>query len=68
MTYNYLALVALDIARQRTLEADQNRLARLANGDAPGMARRTLARMAAALSVGAAAAARRLDENALDAA
>jgi hypothetical protein len=66
MTYNYLALIALDIARERTLEADQNRLAHLATGDQPGIARRALARVAAALSVGAAGVARRLDEDALD--
>ena len=68
MTYNHLALIALDIARERTLEADRHRLARLAAGDSPGFARRAVARAAAALSIGAAGVARRLDENALDAA
>jgi hypothetical protein len=68
MTYNHLALIALDIARDRALEADRERLARLATGDAPGFTRRALARVAAALSVGAAGVARRLDESAIDAA
>jgi hypothetical protein len=68
MTHNYLALIALDLARERTLEADNDRLARLAAGDQPGIVRRALARFAAALSVGAAGVARRLDEDVLDAA
>jgi hypothetical protein len=68
VTHNYLALIALDLARERTLEADNDRLARLAAGDQPGIVRRALARFAAALSVGAAGVARRLDEDALDAA
>ena len=68
MTYNHLALIALDLARERAYEADQDRLARLATGDQPGVVRRALARLAAALSVGAAGVARRLDEDALDAA
>jgi hypothetical protein len=62
MTYNYLALFALDVARERAREADLDRLAHLATAYNPGLARRTLARAAAALSVGAAGVARRLDE------
>jgi hypothetical protein len=67
MTYNYLALIALDVARERTREADLDRLAHLANGDRPGLTRRALARAATALSVGAASVARRLDERSFDA-
>ena len=65
MTYNYLALFALDVARERAREADLDRLARLATADNPGLTRRALARAAAALSVGAAGVARRLDERSL---
>jgi hypothetical protein len=68
MTYNHLAFMAFDLARERSLEADQNRLAHLANLDKPGFVRRVLARLAAALSSGAAGVARRLDEHAIDAA
>ena len=66
MTHNYLTFVALDVARERSLEADRYRLARLATAGRPGVARRALARVAASLSVGAAGVARRLDEHALD--
>lgn len=68
MTYNHLALIALDIARERTLEADRNRLAHEATGNTPGLARRALARVAAAFRIGAADVARRIDERAIDAA
>jgi hypothetical protein len=66
VTYNYLTLIALDVARERTLEADRHRLARLATAGRPGFTRRAIARVAAAFSVGAAGVARRLDEHALD--
>ena len=61
----YMALLALDLARERALEAERYRLAHAAP-HRPGIARRTAARVAAAFSVGAAGLARRLDEKAVD--
>jgi hypothetical protein len=75
--YSYYALLALDLANDRSREIEELRLARLARegqaerGDAydwiPGPdlgsgVRRGLARATAAISLGAAAATRRLDE------
>jgi hypothetical protein len=66
MTPNLLAMIALDIARERTLEADRYRLARSVQSDSPGALRRGLARVAASVSSAAASVARRLDEDVLD--
>ena len=60
-----LALVALDLARERSLEAERDRLAHMLP-QRPGVVRRTAARIATALSVAAAGLARRLDGDALD--
>lgn len=79
MTYLY-ALLALDIANERSREAEAMRFERLAREgledlDAydwvpapsePFSVRRGLARGAAAISMGAAAAARRLDDDVAD--
>ena len=66
MTPNLLALIALDVAHERTLEAQRERLARSVRRDAPGPLRSGLARVAAAVSIGAASVARRLDERVVD--
>jgi hypothetical protein len=57
-------IVALDIARDRTREADRDRRARLATMDGPrraGLVRSGLASAFATISRGSAGAARRLD-------
>jgi hypothetical protein len=74
----YYALIALDLANDRSREIEQNRLARLAREtqsegredydwvarpDLGSSVRRGLARATAAISLGAAAATRRLDDN-----
>ncbi len=62
-------MVALDIARDRTREADMSRRAALAremNGSRPGIIRRGLASGFALVSRGSAATVRRLDEHAAD--
>jgi hypothetical protein len=63
---SYYTFLALDLARDRALEADRYRLARLVTADRPSLARRALARVAASVSLGAAGVARRLDEHATD--
>ncbi len=74
----YYAMLALDIANERSREAEAMRLARLVRDaraedpdgyewlpspDLPSMLRRRMARATAAISLGAAAATRRLDDN-----
>jgi hypothetical protein len=62
---SYYATLALDLADERSREARERRLARLAREgrvDQPSALRRGLARTTAAVSLGAAAATRRLDE------
>jgi hypothetical protein len=61
---SYLVYLALDIANERTSEADRYRLAALARGDhaEPGLARRVAARSLAWVSRSSAAVVRRLDE------
>jgi hypothetical protein len=61
----FLALVALDLARERSLEAERDRLVH-SLPHRPGLARRGAARIAAALSLAAAGLARRLDDRAFD--
>jgi hypothetical protein len=72
----YYALLALDLANERSREAQERRLLRLAregqrdmaeydwlpDGDRPSVFRRGLARATAAVSLGAATAALRLDQ------
>ena len=60
---NYYAMVALDIARDRELEAAENRRAVIAAGGParPGVVRRGLANGLALVSRSSAAAVRRLD-------
>ena len=76
----YYALLALDIATERSREARETRLARLArenlkdqaeydwlpDGDRSSAVRQGLARATAAVSLGAAALTRRLDERRAD--
>lgn len=72
---SYYALLALDLANDRSRELEQRRLERLARegpedqeydwlatADRPSAIRRGLARGTAAISLGAAAATRRLDD------
>jgi hypothetical protein len=62
---SYYAMLALDLADDRAREARERRLARLAHEgqrEQPSVIRRGLARATAAVSLGAAAMTRRLDE------
>jgi hypothetical protein len=63
---NFLALLALGIADERTREAENERLARSFSAGRPGLLRRGLARLAAFVSRVAADVARRLDNHVLD--
>ncbi|HSL33819.1 MAG TPA: hypothetical protein VK871_09240 [Candidatus Limnocylindrales bacterium] len=66
---NYWAFIALDVAGERTREADRHRLAALAHGasgSSPSVLRRFVARGVAAVSRSFASLARRLDECAAD--
>lgn len=77
---SYYAILALDLANERSREAQELRLARLArenlsdqaeydwlpDGNDSSVFRRGLARATAAISLGAAAATRRLDERKAD--
>lgn len=77
---SYYAMLALDLADERSREARDQRLARLAReslkdqaqydwlpeGDRPSAVRHGLARATAAVSLGAAALTRRLDEGRAD--
>ena len=63
--YSFYAMLALDLANDRVREAREQRLAQLAREsrtEQPSVFRRGLARATAAVSLGAAAATRRLDE------
>lgn len=62
---SFYTLLALDLANERAREANQRQLERLAREgqpERPSALRRGLARATAAVSLGAAAATRRLDE------
>ncbi len=66
---SYYALLALDLANERAREADErwrSRTLRASLPDRPSIVRRALARGTAAISLGAAAATRRLDERAAE--
>lgn len=69
MLLNHYAYLALDLARERTLEAEtRHRYAEaLRHASGPGTARRTLARVAAGVSRASASVARRLDDAAIEA-
>jgi hypothetical protein len=58
---NPYVFLALDLARERTNEADRNRLAALATIGRPSWTRRVLARAFALNSMASASIARRLD-------
>lgn len=65
----HLSIIALDIARERGLEADRHRRAALAHKSQaarPSMVRTTTARAFAVVSRGSAAAVRRLDAGVAD--
>jgi hypothetical protein len=68
MQFGYYAYVALDLARERMLEAEaHHRYAEaLRRPSGPGLARRTLARAAAGVSHASASVARRLDAGAIE--
>jgi hypothetical protein len=68
MQFTHYAYLAIDIARERTLEAEvRHRYAEaLALTAGPGLARRTLARAAAGVSHASASVARRLDAGAIE--
>jgi hypothetical protein len=62
---SFYTLLALDLANERARDAHERQLERLAREgqrDRPSALRRGLARVTAAVSLGAAAATRRLDE------
>jgi hypothetical protein len=65
----HLSVIALDIARERAVEADRHRqavLAHHARPQKPGVVRISAARAFAAVSRGSAAAVRRLDAGVAD--
>jgi len=68
MMLNHYAYIALDLARERTIEAEaHHRYAEaLRQPSGPGTARRTLARVAAGVSRASASVARRLDDAAIE--
>ena len=68
MMFTHYAYLALDIARERTLEAEAHHRHAEALRDqrGPGVARRTLARAAAGVSHASASVARRLDATAIE--
>ena len=67
MNANFYSLIALDIARERSLEAERHWLAASINGDnRPSAVRRLAASGLAAVSRGAAHAVRRLDSRVAD--
>ncbi len=68
MQFSHYAYLAIDIARERTLEAEaHHRYAdALRYGARPGIARRSLARAAAGVSHASASVARRLDAAAIE--
>jgi hypothetical protein len=62
---SFYALLALDLAAERSRQIDEERRSRMLLADLPdrpSVVRRALARGTAAISLGAAAATRRLDE------
>ena len=62
---SFYALLALDLANERSRQVEAERRSRMLLADLPdrpSMVRRALARGTAAISLGAAAATRRLDE------
>jgi hypothetical protein len=69
MQFGHLAYLAIEIARERTLEAEaRHRYAEeLRQGAGPGFARRSAARAVAGLSRASASIARRLDAASIDA-
>lgn len=68
MMFTQYAYLALDIARERTREAEAyHRYAEALGDRGPGLARRTLARAAAGVSHASASVARRLDAAAFEA-
>jgi hypothetical protein len=68
MQFSHYAYLALDLARERTLEAEAyHRYAEALGHRGPGLARRTLARAAAGISHVSASVARRLDAAAMEA-
>ena len=68
MHFTHHAYLALEIARERTLEAEaRHRYAEeLGRATGPGLARRSFARAAAGVSRASASIARRLDEASID--
>ena len=67
MMLNHYAYLALDLAHERTLEAEAyHRYSEGLGHRGPGLARRTLARAAAGLSHASASVARRLDATAIE--
>ena len=68
MMLNHYAYIALDLARERALEAEtRHRYAEaLRQPSRAGIARRTLARVAAGVSRASASVARRLDDAAIE--
>jgi methyl coenzyme M reductase alpha subunit len=68
MQFNHYAYLALDLANERTLAAEEyHRYSEaLGNQRGPGIARRTLARAAAGVSHASASVARRLDAAAIE--
>jgi hypothetical protein len=68
MQFSQFAYIAIDLARERTIEAEaHNRYAvALGHTDRPGLARRSLARAAAGVSHASASLARRLDAAAIE--
>jgi len=64
---HYYTFLALDLAHQRAVEAERDRLARAsAHSDRPSLIRHGLAHGLTAVSRGSAAVARRLDDSAVD--
>ena len=66
MPMHPLVFLAFDVARERALEADHNRLVALATAGRPSWARRVLARGFALNSLASASMVRRLDSVAGD--
>jgi methyl coenzyme M reductase alpha subunit len=68
MQLSHYAYLALDLARERTLEAEAyHRYAEALDHRGPGFARRALARAAAGISYASASVARRLDATSIEA-
>lgn len=67
--HSHLAYLAIEIARERTLEAEARHryVEALARPAGPGLARRSFARAAAGVSRASASIARRLDEASIEA-